>query len=109
MDKTEIEKVLDLPLPESNNLNDSETIREALWRLLYTLYNITDSFSGKRPFGNSGWDYEFLPPLIRAGYVVGELDEDGYLEDIDYGEKAKAEDIIFQCIRYAFFPKEFGG
>lgn len=59
------------------------TIREYLHALLRTLWAEGEGFSGKRPFGNSGWDYDLYKPLVERGYVDGKLDEDGNIEHLD--------------------------
>lgn len=85
--------VLDLPMGE----NDAQagTIREYLIALLAALWDEQEGFSGKRPFGNSGWDCDLMVPLIRAGLIDGRLDEDGYIEEVDDngGEHLIAEAI----------------
>lgn len=65
--------------------NDSgaDTIKGYLKELLTTIWVEEDGFSGKRPFGNSSWQYEIYKALIVAGAVKGELDDDGYVEYID--------------------------
>lgn len=55
-------------------------------RLLSTLFEEGESFSGKRPFGNSGWEGDLAEPLVRAGVLTGEFCEEdggGYLDDYD--------------------------
>lgn len=59
------------------------TIRDYLKKLLRTLWREGESFSGKKPFGNSDWQYDIYKPLVERGYVSGELDEDGCLEKLD--------------------------
>jgi hypothetical protein len=65
--------------------NDSgaSTVRGYLVALLRELWREGEGFSGKRPFGNSSWEYDLYPPLIKAGLIRGKLDEDGYIEDVD--------------------------
>ena len=77
-------KILDLPMQENDA--DAETIREYLHALLSTLWYEGDGFSGKRPFGNSGWRLELYTALVKAGAVLGKLDEDGCLDDVDSDE-----------------------
>ena len=59
------------------------TVREYLKKLLLTVWVEEEGFSGKRPFGNSGWKYELYKPLVKSGHLEGSFDEDGYLEDLD--------------------------
>jgi len=81
--------ILDLPM--SRNDARATNIGEYLRALLATLWDEGESFSGKRPFGNSGWDYDLYKPLIVAGLVTGSLDEGGHINDCD---ERKAHDII---------------
>lgn len=55
----------------------------------------------KRPFGNSGWQYEVYEALVRAGTVPGKLDEDGHLDEVN--DRA-ADKLIDQAIVSAFAP-----
>jgi hypothetical protein len=71
------------------DLGKTLTVRQYLIELLATLWSEGESFSGKRPFGNSGWEYDVFVPLIKAGHIPGSVDEDGYVEDVD-GASASA-------------------
>lgn len=77
--------ILDLPM--GRNDAKAKTIRDYLKALLTRLWREGEGFSGKRPFGNSGWRHEIYKVLIAAEIVEGRLDEDGYVEDVD-GEDA---------------------
>lgn len=68
---------------ESKDLGETTTIRQYLLRLLTTLWDDEDSFSGKRPYGNSGWKYEIYYALAEEGYIEGERTEDGGWDDMD--------------------------
>jgi len=65
------------------DLDRDLTIRDYLKELLETLFRETEGFSGKRPFGNSGWDYDLAKPLIEVGCIAGRIDEYGYAEEFD--------------------------
>jgi hypothetical protein len=54
-----------------------------------------EGFSGKRPFGNSGWEWDLYVPMVRAGFVTGKFDEDGYAEELD---DDSAEELILAAI-----------
>lgn len=84
-----------LGLPMGGNDAGAATIRDYLKALLLTLLAEGEGFSGKRPFGNSGWEYELYLPLIKAGLVAGKLDENECIEDCD---SAKAELIIRDAV-----------
>lgn len=72
-----------IKIPMQENDAGAKTVGEYFKILLMTLWEEEDGFSGKRPFGNSGWKYEVYTALVSAGVVSGTLDEDGYLEDAD--------------------------
>ena len=74
-----------------NDLDREITIREYLYELLKRLWEEGEGFSSKRPFGNSGWQTDLFVPLIIAGVVKGEVDEDGYVERVD--SKAATQEI----------------
>ena len=78
----ELIEIINAPMQENDA--DAKTVGEYLKKLLLTLWEEQEGFSGKRPFGNSGWDYELYTALIKCGAVDGFLDEDGYVESVDY-------------------------
>ncbi len=71
------------------------TIRGFLKNLLSTLWLEGEEFSGKRPFGNGGWQYDIYHPLVEHGYISGVFDEDGCIEDFDEGE---ARGLVLELI-----------
>ena len=75
------------------------TVRDYLRRLLETLWVEGESFSGKRPFGNSGWEHDLYKPLIAGGFISGRLDADGYVEDY---ARAEAGRYVHRLIVAAF-------
>lgn len=54
---------------EMEQPNDAQaaTIRDYLKALLLAVWDEAEGFSGKRPFGNSGWMYDVYASLERAG------------------------------------------
>lgn len=80
--------ILDIEM-EQNDAG-ATTVREYLKALLTTLWAEGEGFSGKRPFGNSGWEFDLYKPLIKAGAVVGKLDEDGCIDSVDKGAAFRA-------------------
>ena len=94
----ENKKVLDLKV-DNSDFNKDLTIRGYLHLLLTVMWDQKVGFSGKRPFGNSGWEYDLYFPLVKNNIVGGRLDEHGFLEDVD---EEKADQIIFKCIDTCF-------
>lgn len=77
----------------------ADTIREYLTALLIALWSGGEGFSGKRPFGNSGWDWDLISALAKAGHIVAMFDEDGYLDRLDDAEERKGQRLIAEAIR----------
>jgi len=78
-----------LNLPMRNDCGPV-TIGETLRAMLRNLIIEADSFSGKRPLGNSGWHADFAVALIDAGVVEGVVDSDGEPDDYDWKQVDKA-------------------
>lgn len=95
------EQILATPMQGGNDAH-AETIGQYLRQLLAALWRDEEMFSGKRPFGNSGWQYDVYGALIDAGYVEGELYEDGSVEDLD----PYAADALVQKAISAAFAKD---
>lgn len=67
--------LLDLALPENDA--GAATVRDYLIELVRVLWREEAGFDSKRPFGNSGWQYDLYGPMVKAGMVSGEFDGDG--------------------------------
>jgi len=78
--------------------NGEQTVPEYLKSLLVALWRDAEGFSGKRPFGNSGWQHDVYAALIKAGALPGKLDSDGYVEEVN---ERKADALIFRGHRKA--------
>ena len=57
----------------SIDLNRKISIKEYLKELLKTLWKEGEGFSGKRPFGNSGWQSDIVYVLIKSNLIVGKI------------------------------------
>lgn len=71
------------------------TVRDYLVELLLALWIEGEGFSGKRPFGESAWEYDLYIPLMNAGLIGGKLDEHGYVQSCD---RAAGDKIIRDAI-----------
>ena len=91
------EQVLSCPM-ESNDA-DVSTIRDYLVSLLAAVWTEGEGFSGKRPFGNSSWEYDLYIALAKAGMVAIVLDEDGYVESFEDTERRKANRLVAEAIK----------
>lgn len=87
-----------LALPLGENDAEAKTIGEYLGKLLATLWEEEESFSGKRPFGNSGWQSCVEFALVRAGVVRGTIIEEDGDEWLDGYDEAGAENAVQRAI-----------
>jgi hypothetical protein len=99
---TDTLSVLDLPM--GDNDANAANVRAYLKALLTKLWEEGEGFSGKRPFGNSGWERDLYFPLVKAGRVRGEIENyeihgGGERESLERVEdKDAANDMIFEAI-----------
>jgi hypothetical protein len=93
---TNYDAVLATPITTVRNVH---TVKEFLEQLLLTVWTEEEEFSGKRPFGNSGWKQDIAVALIEGKVIDGELDEDGYIEDYD---RYEFETLMKNLIAYVF-------
>lgn len=99
MATTTTAEILALSMQQPNDAG-AATIREYLVKLLATLWDEGEGFSGKRPLGNSCWESDLYIPLIKAGIVEGVLDEEnGWLDEISDEAESKARQWIAAAIQ----------
>lgn len=81
-------------------LGDPIPLRQMLRQLLIELWSDPERFDGKRPFGDSGWDYFIYEALVRDGFIEGTLDEDGRIYQLKDERMAHAfvNDLILAAI-----------
>lgn len=86
-----------LAVPMQANDADAATVGDYLRALLACVWKEGESFSGKRPFGNSSWEVDVYTALARAGLVEGERDED-YGTIATGGGEYEADALIARAI-----------
>lgn len=91
------QEVLDLGLPDNDS--GEATIREYLVALLEEVWEAGEEFSGKRPFGNSGWEMDLLIPLAEAGFISGHKDEEWDEWDLDDKSEKAGRKLITNAIK----------
>lgn len=91
-----------LELRFDSDIGENKTIRDYLHAILIGVWTEGEGFSGKRPFGNSGWEYDLYEPLIKAGFVKGKIDPQGCVDSVD---KAQANEIVSDLIHFAIYGK----
>jgi len=77
--------------------NDAEAASIGIYLklLLLKVWEEDECFSGKRPFGNSGWKWDVYQAMVKGGAIDGKLDEEGFLEEVN---EEKADKIIAHLI-----------
>ena len=97
MDNELRDKILSTPMRENDA--EADTIGDYITSLALGAWIGEESFSGKRPFGNSGWKHEIYGALAEHGFIPGEvdIDEDGHV-DIIGCDTRKGEDLITDVI-----------
>lgn len=70
-----------------SDAGDDLTVREWLASLLMQVWVQQDDFSGKRPWGSGGWDWDLYRALVKAGHLEGEVahpyDDDPEYEEVE--------------------------
>lgn len=79
----------------SCDLDERLTIKEYFIRLMLQLWEEEESFSGKRPFGNSGWTNDLYTILVYNDYVEGVVT----IEDGD-GEEYEDSYLVLESVNY---------
>lgn len=78
------------------------TVRDYLRLLLTKLWDEQEGFSGKRPFGNSGWAYDLYVPLVREGFLAGKYNAE--YDEVDDLDQDAAHSYVLRLIHAAFQP-----
>lgn len=73
--------VLDCPMDPKANDAGASSIREYMALIACEVWRWQDGFSGKRPFGNSGWCWEVYQAVIDRGLVEGVASEDDLTDE----------------------------
>lgn len=75
--------ILDVMM-ETADFSEPLTIRAYFRRMVLAIWREGEGFSGKRPFGNSGWHYDVYAALVKSGHIRGAFDEHGCLDRCDH-------------------------
>lgn len=72
------------------------TVGEYLIELGQRVWEEGEGFSGKRPFGNSGWQTDVMYVLADGGFIGGTRNSEGDWEDLD---EVRGNEIILACFK----------
>lgn len=73
------------------------SVREYIKELLLELFREVENFSGKRPFGNSGWIHDIEAHFVASGFIPGKVDADGYVEESEGFQELMESLIHYLC------------
>lgn len=71
-------------------------LAEYLRLILIAVWEENEQFSGKRPFGNGGWQFDVYKALVKAELIEGKFDEDGYLDTVNQKE---GDELVLAVIK----------
>lgn len=101
-------KILDLVIPGQSSV---QTIGEFFMECLDLLWDEGETFSGKRPQGNSDWEIPLYQALVAGRYIPGtiEMADDGdggeYVLDAVY-DAVVAHKLIARVLSDSFLKAE---
>ena len=91
--------ILACPMNPDTNDAGAFTVRGYMVELARTVWCDGECFSGKRPFGDSGWENEVYDALVRAELVPGTINEEGDLE-YDSDRNAEAHALVASALAF---------
>jgi len=83
--------------PRGRGLPGTMTIREFLKEILMRCWDEYDCFYGKRPFGDSGWQWDLYEAIGKAKKVPCAYDDDEF--NITFENRKIADNMIRDLIR----------
>lgn len=78
---------------------DVTTLRGYFHALLETLWLDGEGFSGKRPFGNSGWEVDVYLALVEMGAVKGRIMRGEDWSELDSCDYEAANKLVVKLIK----------
>lgn len=87
-----IEDVLDMDV-------GGRPFRAMLKDLLTMVLLQGEEFDGKRPWGDSGWEWDIYNAMVVNGFVRGVVDEYGDVDGVDITE---CDELIMRCVEEIF-------
>jgi len=88
------QQILDLDL-EPNDAG-AATVRDYLIELLRLVWEHEQGFSGKRPFGNSGWQHDLYVPMAEQGWIASHSNQ---WDELVIDEPREADRLIDLAIQ----------
>lgn len=90
------QEILSITL-DKNDAN-ANTIGQYLFTLTRKVWDEEETFSGYRPFGNSGWTDTIIHALILNDVISGELDEYGRVDDFNLKQLNEVMSSVFDFL-----------
>lgn len=78
---------------------EGTSLRVMLKDLLTMVLLQGEEFSGKRPWGDSGWEFDIYRAMVLNGFIKGAVDEYG---DIYNYSLAEGDELLMRCVEEIF-------
>lgn len=78
---------------------EGTSLRVMLKDLLTMVLLQGEQFDGKRPWGDSGWEFDIYRAMVLNGFIKGTVDEYG---DIYNYSVAECDELILRCVEEIF-------
>jgi len=88
-------RVLACPMADDHSGSGAKTVGHYLAKLVMKVWCEGECFNGKRPFGNSGWQWDLHEALIDDGLVEGGDEDDGSRR-----AESECDELIHQALLY---------
>jgi len=83
---------------EWSNDNADVTLREYFKRMLVQVFAEGEGFSGKRPFGDSGWQSQLEFDMVKAGLLPPDPQNNADFGEM-FADVPSFEALIRECIK----------
>lgn len=94
-----LQAILDCPMDQTTNDASAVSVGDYLLQLAREVWIEDEGFSGKRPFGNSGWRHDIYIALSDAGLMA--VEEKQYNWGVEYEHTHEEEQRIDKLILMA--------
>lgn len=92
-----------LKIKMQDNDANARTVGEYLIMLSQKCWQETEGFSGKRPFGNSGWDFEIYQALAAAGHGNPKWEWNNGEKELVHYEPGTLNKLINQAFKTLYY------
>jgi hypothetical protein len=102
-DKATLQALLDCPMDPDNNDAQASSLGEYLLELSRQVWIENEGFSGKRPFGNGGWEFDVYNAVAAAGLMESVTRTYSWGDEISFSdtEERRIDDLISEALLHS--------